>query len=169
MKNDVLNFVKFGISVQLDSPLYNGDVKLKRNSRNVRKNCSVVRKLLGDFEEAERIEKVNFKPVVVSPLNLVPKSNGSPRLIHNLKALNSFVKRGKLLGDFEEAEHIEKVNFKPVVVSPLNLVPKSNGSPRLIHNLKALNSFVKRGPSVKHLNVLELAKSEVSRKTYFCN
>ena len=114
MKNDVF---KFGIPVQLDSPLYNRDVKLKRDSRNIKNNCSVVRKLLGDFEEAE---------------------------------------------------HIEKVNFKPVVVSPLNLVPKSNGSPRLIHNLKAPNSFVKRGPSVKHLNVLELAKSEFSRKTYFC-
>ena len=111
MKNDVLNFVQFGIPVQLDS------LKPKRNSRNVKKNCSVVRKLLGDLEEAG---------------------------------------------------HTEKVNFKPLVVSPLNLVPKSNGSPRLIHNLKALNRFVKRGPSVKHLNVLELAKSEFSRKTYFC-
>ena len=117
MKNDVLNFVQYGIPVQLDSPLYSGDIKPKRNSRNVKKNCSVVRKLLGDLEEAG---------------------------------------------------HVEKVDFKPLVVSPLNLVPKSNGSPRLIHNLKALNRFVKRGPSVKHLNVLELAKSEFSRKTYFC-
>ena len=73
-----------------------------------------------------------------------------------------------LLGDLEEAGHIERVNYKPLVISPLNLVPKSNGSPRLIHNLKVLNRFVKRGPSVKHLNVLELAKSEFSRKTYFC-
>ena len=56
MKNDVLNFVQFGIPVQLDSPLYNGDIKLKRNSRNVKKNCSVVRKLLGDLEEAGHIE-----------------------------------------------------------------------------------------------------------------
>ena len=74
----------------------------------------------------------------------------------------------KLLGDLEEAGHVEKVDFKPLVISPLNLVPKSNGSPWLIHNLQALNRFVKRGPSVKHLNVLELAKSEFSRKTYFC-
>ena len=117
MKNDVLNFVQYGIPVQLDSPLYSGDIKPKRNSRNIKKNCSVVRKLLGDLEEAG---------------------------------------------------HIVKVDFKPLVVSPLNLVPESNGSPRLIHNLKALNRFVKRGLSVKHLNVLELAKSEFSRKTYFC-
>ena len=59
----------------------------------MKKNCSVVRKLLGDLEEAGHIEKVNFKPLVISPLNLVPKSNGSPRLIHNLKALNRFVKK----------------------------------------------------------------------------
>ena len=116
MKNDVLSYVKSGIPVQLDSPLYSGDIKPKRNSKNV-KNCSVV---------------------------------------HNL------------LGDLEEAGHIERVNYKPLVISPLNLVPKSNGSPRLIHNLKVLNRFVKRGPSVKHLNVLELAKSEFSRETYFC-
>ena len=75
----------------------------------------------------------------------------------------------KLLGDLEEAGRIEKINFKPLVVSPLNLVPKRCGGPRLIHNLKALNRFVKRGPSIKHLNLLELAKSEFSRKTYFCN
>ena len=74
----------------------------------------------------------------------------------------------KFLGNLEEAGHIEKVNCKPLVISPLNLVPKSNGSPRLIHTLKALHNFVKRGPSVKHLNVRHLAKSEFSRKTYFC-
>ena len=80
---------------------------------------------------------------------------------------NSNVVR-RLLGKLEEAGHVEKVNFKPLVISPLNLVPKSNGSPRLIHNLKALNQFIKIGPSIKHLNVLELAKTEFSRKTYFC-
>ena len=60
----------------------------------MKKNCSVVRKLLGVLEEAGHIEKVNFKPLVISPLNLVPKSNGSPRLNYNLKVLNRFVKRG---------------------------------------------------------------------------
>ena len=105
------------IPVQLNSPLFPWDIKAKRDSKNVKKNCSVVRKLLGDLEEAG---------------------------------------------------YIEKVNFKPLVVSPLNLVLKSNGSPRLIHNLKAFNTFVERGPSVKHLNVLQLGKWEFSRNTYFC-
>ena len=60
MKNDVLDFVKFGIPVQLDSPLYNGDIKPKRNFRKREKNCNVVRELLGDLEEAGHIEKVNL-------------------------------------------------------------------------------------------------------------
>ena len=54
----------------------------------------------------------------------------------------------KLLGNLKEAAHIEKVNCKPLVISPLNLVLKSNGSPRL--------------------DVLQLTKSEFSRKAYFC-
>ena len=78
MKNDVLSYIKSGIPVQLDSPLYSGDIKPKRNSKNVKRNCSVVRKLLGDLKEAGHIEKVNYKPLVISPLNLVPKSDGSP-------------------------------------------------------------------------------------------
>ena len=47
----------------------------------------MVRKLLGDLEEAGHTEKVNFKPLVVSPQNLVPKNNGSHLLIHNLKSV----------------------------------------------------------------------------------
>ena len=117
MKGDILDFVKSGIPVQLETPLFPGDIKTKRNSKNVKRNSKVVRKLLGDLKEAG---------------------------------------------------HIEKVNSKSLVVSPLNLVPKSNVSPRLIHNLKVLNKFIKRGSSVKHLNVLELAKTEFSRKTYLC-
>ena len=117
MESNLLDFVTSGIPVKLESPLLSGDIKTKRNSENVKRNSNVV---------------------------------------------------CKLLGDLKEAGHIEKVNFKPLVISPLNLVPKSNGSPRLIHNLKALNKFIKRGPSVKHVNVLQLAKTEFSRKTYFC-
>ena len=65
------------------------------------------------------------------------------------------------------AGHVQKVDFKSLVVSPLNLVPKANGSPRLIHDLSLLNKFVQRGPKVKHINVLNLAQT-FSKKSYFC-
>ena len=65
------------------------------------------------------------------------------------------------------AEHIQKVNFRPLVVSPLNVVLKANGSPRLIHDPGLLNKFVGRGSEVKHINVLNLAK-KFSNKAYFC-
>ena len=65
------------------------------------------------------------------------------------------------------AGHVKKVDFQPLVVSPLNLVPKANGSPRLIHDLSLLNKFVQRGPKVKHINVLNLAQ-KFSKKSYFC-
>ena len=58
MKNDVLTFVKFGIPVPFDSSLYNGDIKPKQNSKNVKKNCSVVHKLLGDLDDAGHIKKL---------------------------------------------------------------------------------------------------------------
>ena len=74
---------------------------------------------------------------------------------------------GNLVSSIELAGHVQKVNFKPLVVSPLNVVPKANGSPRLIHDLRMLNKFVRRGPSVKHINVLNLAK-KLSKKSYFC-
>ena len=63
------------------------------------------------------------------------------------------------------AGHVQKVNFRPLVVSQLNVVPKANGSPRLIHDLSLLNKFVQRGPKVKHINVLNLAK-RFSKKSY---
>ena len=65
------------------------------------------------------------------------------------------------------AEHVQKVNFRSLVVSPLNVVPKANGSPCLIHDLSLLNKFVKRGPKVKHINVLNLPQKS-SKKSYFC-
>ena len=65
------------------------------------------------------------------------------------------------------AGHAQKVNFRPLVVSPLNVVPKAIGSPGLIHNLSLFNKFVERGPKVKHINVLTLSK-KFSNKSYFC-
>ena len=40
---------------------------------------------------ARQVHKVNVRPLVVLPLNVVPKANGSPRLIHDLGLLNKSV------------------------------------------------------------------------------
>ena len=91
--------------------------------------------------------------------NLKPKPNN-----RNIARNRSIVKN--YLSCLEESGSISKVNFKPLVVSPLNLVPKSNGAPRLIHDLSRFNKFVSRGPKVKHLNVFNLSKN-FSNNTYF--
>ena len=41
------------------------------------------------------------------------------------------------------AGHMQKVDFMPLVASPLNLVPKANGSPRLIHDLSLFKGVLK--------------------------
>ena len=51
------------------------------------------------------------------------------------------------------------IRVKPLVVSPLKVVPKANGSPRLIHDFSMLIKFIQRSPSVKHSNLLNLFKS----------
>ena len=102
--------------------------------------------------------KVNLKKELdVSKLKPKPNSR-------NIARNRSIVKN--YLSCLEESGSISTVNFKPLVVSPLNLVPKSNGAPRLIHDLSRFNKFVSRGPKVKHLNVFNLSKN-FSNNTYF--
>ena len=116
MKKSALNLVEKRIPVNSPHPLFPGDIKTKRNSRNIQKNFNVIRNLISSLEMAG---------------------------------------------------HMQKVNFRPLVVSPLNVVPKADGSPSLIHDLSLSNKFVQRGPKVKHINVLNLAK-KFSKKSYFC-
>ena len=75
-------------------------------------------------------------------------------------------KRGKTRLVKQESGSISRVNFKPLIVSPLHLVPKPNGAPRLIHDLSRFNKFVSHGPKVKHLNILKLS-SNFSNNTFF--
>ena len=51
-------------------------------------------------------------------------------------------------------------------MSPLNLVPKPNGAPRLIHDLSCFNKFVSRAPKVKHQNIFNLSRN-FSNNTFF--
>ena len=92
IKKSALDLVEKGIPVNLSHPLFPGDIKTRRNSRNIQNNFSVVKNLISSLEMAGQVQKVDFKPLVVSPLNLVPKANGSPRLIQDLSLLNKFVK-----------------------------------------------------------------------------
>ena len=102
--------------------------------------------------------KVNLKKELdVSKLK--PKPNNR-NIARNRSIVRSY------LSCLEESGSISKVDFKPLVISPLNLVPKSNGAPRLIHDLSRFNKFVSRGPKVKHLNVFNLSKN-FSNNTYF--
>ena len=116
MNEYALNLVEKVIPVNLSHPLFPGDIKSRRNSKNVQNNFNVIKNLISSLEVAG---------------------------------------------------HVLKVNVRPLVVSPLNVVPKANGSPRLIHDLSLLNRFVQRGPKVKHIDVLNSAK-KFSSKSYFC-
>ena len=116
MKKSVLDLAEKGIPVNLSYPLFPGDIKNRRNSRNIQKNFNVIRNLI-----------------------------------------SSLVMAG----------HVQKVNFKPLAVSPLNVVPKANCSPRLIHDFSLLKKFVPRGSKVKHINVSNLAQT-FSKESYFC-
>ena len=56
--------------------------------------------------------------------------------------------------------------MKPLVISPLNLVPKPNSAPRFIHDLSRFNKFIAHGPKVKHLNIFNLSRN-FSSNTFF--
>ena len=89
-----LELISEGLKVNLKKELDVSKLKPKPNNRNVARNRSIVRNYLSCLEETGSISKVNFKPLIVSPLNLIPKSDGAPRLIHDLSRFNKFVSRG---------------------------------------------------------------------------
>ena len=113
-----LNQRNEGLKVNLKNELDISKLKPKTNNHNVARNRSIVRNYLSCLEESGSISKVDFMPLVVSPVNLVPKS-------------------------------------------------KSNGAPQLIHDLdhSRFNKFVSCGPKVKDLNVFNLSKN-FSNNTY---
>ena len=94
LKQDNVNLVSEGLKVNFKKDLDFSKLKPKPNNRTINRNKSIVRKYLNSLEESGSISKVNFKPSVISPLNLVPKPNGAPRLIHDLSRFNKFIARG---------------------------------------------------------------------------
>ena len=94
LNQENVNLVSEGLKVNLKKELDYSKLKPKPNNRNLVRNRPIVRRYLSSLEESGSISRVNFKPLIVSPLNLVPKPNGAPRLIHDLSRFNKFVSRG---------------------------------------------------------------------------
>ena len=105
MKKSVLDLVEKGIPANLSHPLFRGDIRNRRNSRNIQKNFNVIRNLISSLEMAR--QKVNFRPVVVSPLNVVPKGKG-------LKSLH-----------FILAQSVTSIEFRPLSFKLLLSSPES--------------------------------------------
>lgn len=148
------------ISTKSDNFEYNLDQKFDFTAGNL--NLEQLQKLGLKQDNLDLISeglKVQFKKNV-DFTKLKPKPNSK-----NVNRNRSIVRQ--LIDNLEGAGHVSRSTEKPVVVSPLNLVPKANGSPRLIHNLKRLNKFIARGPKVKHLEVLNLSKN-FCQNTFFC-
>ena len=80
INKSALNLVEKGIPVNLSHPLFPGGIKTRRNSKNIQNNFNDIKNLISSLEMAWHVQKVNVRPLVVSPLNVVPKANGSPRL-----------------------------------------------------------------------------------------
>ena len=60
MKKSALNLVEKGIPVNLSHPLFPGDRKNRRNSKNVQKNFNVIKNLTGSLEMAGHVQKSKF-------------------------------------------------------------------------------------------------------------
>ena len=94
LNQENVNLVSEGLTVNLKKELDYSKLKPKPNNRNLLRNRPIVRRYLSSLEESGSISRVNFKPLIVSPLNLVPKPSGAPRLIHDLSCFNTFVSCG---------------------------------------------------------------------------
>ena len=68
MNKYALNLVKKGISVNLSQALFLWDIKSRRNSKNVQNNFNVIKNLISSLEMAGHVQKVNVRPLAVSPM-----------------------------------------------------------------------------------------------------
>ena len=78
MNEYALNLVEKGIPVNLSHPFFPGDIKSRRNPKNIQNNFNVIKNLISSLEMAGHVQKVNATLLVVSRLNVVPKANSSP-------------------------------------------------------------------------------------------
>ena len=94
LSESVLKFVSEGIPVDFKAGFSTDRIRPKPNSCHVSQNRDIVAKVIASLVRSGHVSPVAEKPAVLCPLNVIAKSNGSPRLIHNLHALNQGVLRG---------------------------------------------------------------------------
>ena len=132
LNQENVNLVSEGLKVNLKKELDYSKLKPKPNNRNLVRNRPIVRRYLSSLEESGSISRVNFKPLIVSPLNLVPKPNGAPRLIHDLSRSNKFLSRGpkvkhlnifKLSSNFSNNTFFTKLDFVMDIFISLYILP----------------------------------------------
>ena len=132
LKQDNLNFISEGLKVNFKKDLDFSKLKPKPKNRIINKNKSIVRKCLNSLEESGSISKVNFKPSVISPLNSLPKPNGSPCLIHDLSRFNKFIAHGpkvkhlnifNLSKNFSSNTFFTKLDLRNAISTSLFILP----------------------------------------------
>ena len=78
LNQENVDLVSEGLKVNLKKELDYSKLKPKPNNRNLVGIRPIVRRYLSSLEESGSISRVNFKLLIVSPLNLVPKPNSTP-------------------------------------------------------------------------------------------
>ena len=147
------------LSSQKDSIIYDSNQKFDFTAGVL--NPAILREFGLNQENVNLVSeglKVNLKKEL-DYSKLKPKPNN-----RNLLGNRPIVRR--YLSGLKESASISRVNFKRLIVSPLNLVPKPNSALSFIHDLSCFNKFVSRGPKVKHLNIFKLS-SNFSNNTFF--
>ena len=94
LSESILKFVSEGIPVDFKAGFSTDRIRPKPNSRHVSQNRDIVAKVIASLVRSGHVSPVAEKPAVLCPLNVIPKSNGSLRLIHNLCALNQGMLHG---------------------------------------------------------------------------
>ena len=147
------------LSSHKDSIIYDSNQKFDFTAGVL--NPTILRKFGLNQENLDLVSeglKVNVKEEL-DHSKLKPKPNNR-NLVRNRPIVRSY------LSSLEESGSISRVNFKPLIVASLKLVPKPNGAARLMQDLNRFNKFVSRGPKVKHLNILKLSRN-FSNNTLF--
>ena len=96
LSESVLKLVSEGIPVDFKAGFSTDRIRPKPNSRHVSQNRDIVAKVIASLVRSGHVSPVAEKPAVLCTLNVIAKSNGSPRLIHNLHALNQGVSQPNL-------------------------------------------------------------------------